>query len=371
MERAHGNVTMFRFSDAVPTDRPSLRVVTHDGSLVTPPGSLTPRTTLSRFFKTYGRQCLADRGASRANVAQYEESVRLWGEATGDPQLQWIRRGTIVEFRNYLAGRPGRASARVSQNTVRKHLIAIKAVLRWAGPRGSATPEAYSKRGLFGVDEDGDPRLPPPIKLPPAQSKTPDPLSLENIARWMRACDVARVPKLTGVTPGDWWRGLIAFSYNVGTRINTTLAIEWSMVRGNWLVIPADDVKGRRGELRIWFNAAARQAAEAVRTDHRRLFPWPHTPQHVINVQARIIAASEIPEEEAYGGTHRLRKALATWLTARNPAVARMQLGHSLAGDVLLAHYADPAIIGRLMERVPQPHCDWPPKADDRQMLLF
>lgn len=352
---------------------PQLRVFTADGeSRDFHEGGLTPVSTLSVFFSAWGRRCLEDRGAAEQNVAQYAESVRIWAEATGDPSLKRIRRSTISAFRRHLESRPGLQAERLSPNTVLKHLVAIKAVLRWAGPRTGNNGEAYSKRGLFGADEDGDPRLAPNVPLPARTTKTPDPFSLEDIGHWLRACEAARAPRIRGVAAADWWRALILFSYNVGTRIETTLKITRAMIRGKWLVIPASAVKGHRADLKIWLNAFALRAAVAIQSSgNDRLFAWPHTRNYFAHVQAEIIRNSEIPEAERYGGTHRLRKALATWLTGHNPAVARMQLGHSLAGDVLLAHYANPQIVKRLMERVPQPDCGWPATPDDPQMMLF
>ncbi|HUX15129.1 MAG TPA: site-specific integrase [Phycisphaerae bacterium] len=239
-----------------------------------------------------------------------------------------------------------------------------------AGPRSRDNPEGPARDGLFGHDDAGGPRWAPRLKAPPERVEEPTAIfSLEEIGHWLEACQSATLPKLPGVDPAAWWRALVAFAYNTGLRIDTLVRVRWEHVEGRWLVVPAALMKRRRRGARIYLNRRALAAARSIRTDGEpRLFAWPAGLNQLHRARRRILDASRIEPRRRFG-FHALRRALLSWLTARNPAVAKLQAGH-VGGDVTLRYYVSPAIVGRFLERVPQPAV-LEAAAPDPQQRLF
>ncbi len=339
------------------------------------PQGLTPEVTLSEFYHQYAEPLrLADQQWAGGTVEQYRLTMQYWSQYTGDPPLAGVDEAVCQRFKLGLMQRAGLIDEKLSANSVLKYLRHAQCVLDMAGPKSRihGRKAGLDKWGLFGFDADGDRREPPEIARLRSIERTPTPFSLMEMAQWIEACKSAQTPAIPGVEPADFWRALILFSYNVGTRKSTTLQLTRDMIEGEWLVVPPEIMKGRRREGRFWLNDHARSAIDSIRTADRRLFAWPYTPGAFTTAARRLIARSEIkPARRLGAGLHRCRKALLSWLAARNGDVARLQAGHASGGDVLLKHYVHPRIVRRLMARVPQPKLDGPPETDDPQQMLF
>lgn len=308
------------------------------------PDDLHPQMSLYEFWYMYVLPVVLDAGgAADLNICQYRESLRLWEEYTGGPALCDIDDYVCAEFVSAMKNREWRGK-RVKSNTVRKHCIAVAKCLRLAGPRDYRTPAG---QGLIRQV----PYMPTPVDTadPPARD-----LSMEEIEAWLAACADARRPNLNGIDTAAWWTALILWSYNTGMRIGTTLTVTWSMFEDHWLVVPAAQMKGRRRGRKIWINQFARAAIETIRTDDDRLFSWSNLLASFHQVR-RAAFEDLIAANPGRFAMHNLRRSLLTWLSMHNHFVARLQAGHSLAGDVLARFYVNPAIVRELMEKVPQP----------------
>ena len=325
------------------------------------PGGCSPDWSLRRFhFGWAQQQGAVQRNWEPRNLKQYQESVSLWVRYTGDPPLREIDHETCLLFQASLKGREWRGRP-IASNTILKHLTAIQCVLDMAGPKSRVKGHRHGidKYGLFGFDADGDRREPPFFQKPALFVPTPKPFTLEEIELWLEACETVTTPLIPSIAARDFWRALIVWSYNVGTRIGTTLELKWNMLNGDWIEVPPEIMKGDR-EGKFWVNRFAREAIDHIRTSDARIFPWPFSYANYRKRCAALIQRSQIAPDRRHGGTHRLRAALLSWLMARNPGVAKLQAGHTSSREIILRHYADPSIVKDLLEELPQPQPSFP-----------
>lgn len=330
-----------------------------------PDDGLSKEMTLRQFYRQYvGPVVLRGRDAAAANLQCYEESVKLWVLYTADPPLGAIGGNPRIAagFARCLKKRTWRGKP-ISSNTIRKHLGAIQFVLDLAGPKvaglmGAARPtnEAKARRdGLFGVDADGRPISTPYLRRPAAIVRPPEAFSLEEISAWLAVSRGARFPRdVQPIEPADWWRALILWTCNVGTRIATTLALRWDWLDGQTLHVPAAALKGRRRGENLFVNQYALAAIEPLRSaGYQTLFPWPHHTNYLQAVRRRLLEAAGIPKPRRFG-FHGLRKFLATELARSNPIAAQKALGHT-GMAMTRDHYVDSRVVQEAIEQLAQP----------------
>jgi len=346
------------------TSPPALRLFVGDdpapiaapSSTVDPPGdtkTLSPTMTLGEFYEAYVEpNVLRPRQIKQRTLDQYQQSLGYWQKLTSDPPLASIDGNACSEFVCRVAKLHGRDGEPISPNTVRKHCVHLQRVIDLAGPKRRACRMAAELL-------DSVPYLERP---PKREEEVENVFTLDEISAWLEACKHAAVPQL-GVEPALWWRALIIWIYNVGTRIETTLLLEWSMIQGDELVVPARIIKGNNGK-RFPLNEAALRAAESVRTANKRLFFWPHGHSWLQENRRRILAKTEIPPERRFG-FHAVRKLLGTTLWEDDPAAAEKMLGH-LGRDVTRRHYVHRKVVRKAIDKVPQPAI----AADDPQLTL-
>jgi len=327
---------------------------------------LSPAMTLREFYDRYVRPViLAARNARPRNLDAYAQSLRYWERFTGNPPLEAIDEYVCAEFVRKVSRLPGRDPARnVSPNTVRKHCTHLQRLLDLAGPKTRTNRQG---KGLL-ID-------PPYLERPPKREEEPiEGITLEELEQFLAAARHARRPRIPGLTPWRFWRALSLFLANVGTRIETTILLEWSMLQDDVLHIPAEIVKGNNAK-RIRVNQAARDALLGVRTADRRIFPWPlrakkmvYTLSDLQKVRRDILAQTEIPPaRQKQLGFHSFRRRLATELARVNPMVATNQLGH-VGSEVTRKNYVAGSVATAVLETLPQPNTTLP---TDRQLLLF
>ncbi|GAG26180.1 unnamed protein product, partial [marine sediment metagenome] len=226
-------------------------------------------------------------------------------------------------------------------------------------------PLGADEDGLFGIGRRGLPKCPPSFQKPPSRKKPPeDVFTIEEIGLWLAACQRATVPRaIPGVTPAAFWTSLVTWSYNVGTRITTTLSITWDMmVAADKLRVGPPIIKGANVQ-EFYVNELAQRAVRTIRRADPRLFPWPHGVTYLHRVRRALLEDAGIPPERQFG-FHGLRKCLCTELMAINPMVAQKMMGHlgiAMSRDC----YTSTRIVKRAMKKLPQP------KRPDPQMRLF
>jgi len=206
-------------------------------------------------------------------------------------------------------------------------------------------------------------------KLKVTTKLRPD-LTLQEIEEWWDVVAAATRPQTpAGVSTPDWWRAWLLFSYNTALRISTTLLVEWKHVKEDWLHLPGEIMKGGRAA-KVYLNTTAAAAIEMIRTDDPKVFSWKYQISHIHLCRRETVDQDNHPER-ANWTSHALRRTLDTWLTERNPAVAKLQLAHAQR-DIDLRHYVQPRIVKPLMEEVPQPRqaAAWL-AGGDPQLTLF
>jgi integrase len=299
--------------------------------------------TVPELYRRYYRQRLASRAArgeiEDRTVRDYDRAVALWEELLPEaPSLaETGRRATAgasvcERFCARLAteylykGRPLR------QNTRRRHLVALRAILDAAGPWGATAEENADrprKRGLFGVDADGDPVPVPRLALPRVELVPAEKVfAAEEEDRLIAAAGEFDLPRaLPGIPARRWWPAVLTWIRWVGTRIGTTLALRREMLSrraGSWQIrIPPAILKGDRW-LVLHVCEEAYAAVESVRTADALLFPWPHCRGWLHDLRLRLEERAGVP----HYGFHGFRRCLGTELLERNASAAQQQLGH-------------------------------------------
>jgi len=339
------------------------------------PRGLSPRSTLSEAYQRWARPLLAEE-LKPASLEQYDAAVRHWVQLTGDPPLETVHSETCRRFVTQLKRRPGLKGLTLSPATVCKVCVHLGKLFDLLGLQTRRRPEAIDELGLWGwrwseMRRRWVRRRPPRLPVPRAVGEEPEPLTIEEIGRAMDAARHIGRPLIPGCSPEVFLAALVWWSYAVGTRLSTTLKLRWDWLDGHWVRVPRQALKGERRACRFWVSEQARQAIEPLKASGTGLiFPWPCSEDYLKKRLARIQDLARIPVRGRFGLLHRCRQALATWLMTRNPAVAKLQLGHSLARDVALRHYTDPGIVRELMEQLPRPPVpEW--FAGEKQLRLF
>jgi integrase len=304
--------------------------------------TLSDQMTLGDFYHAYVLPIhRRARQADPKTIALDEVALKHWERLTRNPPLAEITEYDMADFVMAAMELDGRHGEKISPNTVIKNCIHLQFVLDRAGPRSRTLRNAAN---LISQ--------PPGFEKPKARRRaTPMLLSLEDIGKWLAACNTA--------DDSEWWRSLIIFLYNTGLRIDCTMKLEWSMVGDDgWLTIPATIYKGHEHGGAFFANRFAVQALAGMkRFGSGRLFPWAGWPESAswLQEQRRRIWR-EAGIDQPGNGFHGLRRALLTWLSGRNDLVARLVAGHAAGGDMLRGHYVDiKKVIPELLEQVPQP----------------
>lgn len=204
--------------------RPSLRVFDGEHQPDQPERSgLSPQMTLSEFFAHVRRYQLATR--RDRYLDSLKGAVDRWVEYTGDPPLEEIDQDVCATFAAALKSRTWRGRP-IGKRTRARFCRETQILLDLAAPRDRHNPRAVLDGGLFGVDQFGYPRSAPWLEKPRLGKLRAKPgYTLAELEAILDGCSAATVP---GSDPPQWWWQLFVWEWNVGTRIGTTLAIEWS-----------------------------------------------------------------------------------------------------------------------------------------------
>jgi integrase len=231
----------------------------------------------------------------------------------------------------------------------------VQPILDLAGPRGK-----NNRRGLSLLVDVPFLDRPRGYKKPPEDAYT-----IDEAQHILRACDVARLPAIDGLSAPAWWRGMFSTAAYVGLRVGTLLAMQWEWIEGEWLVVPPAGYK-RAEPKRLYLNQSARAVLDALRDPVRRLvFPWPHVKTTLYDQCKAIIDAAGLPEHRRFR-FHGFRKLFATEAAELNPIVAQMALGHASIRTTQ-DHYLASRLQQRTLEQLPKIE----PLDDPRQGRLF
>lgn len=305
-----------------------------------PSDRLSADASLSEFWDRYVLPVVAQScDWSKGTLASYGEGVGYWSALTSNLPL---RRIDAFETASFVAGmrlQPGRAEGFMSTANIRKHCATVQRVLLIAGPR-----QRRSKKDLrrFGAGLIADV---PWIEAPEPDEMLPDgDFTHEEVLAILAACKLMTRPCWRGVPPGVWWDALVRFLCATGLRIGTAMALEWSMVQGEMLVIPGAITKKRRPHVQ-YLHPAITAAIEPLRGVSTRLFPFANYPQPggVRTLQRhreKLVTLAGLPEDRRFG-FHGFRKYHATELfQAVGLDGAAASLNHR-DGATTLGHYVN------------------------------
>jgi len=189
------------------------------------------KATFRSFFDQWFRPEFLFQAKS-GTMASYTEAIGHWErwheEGRGEePALAAIDKRMLEEFRDWLAGRPGRKAAQLSRRTVNKTLTALVTILR------------YAAEGKEALDRVPRPR---PFTLP---RRLPKRVDLAALARVYQTAEYATCPIIHGVAPAAWWRAWIVVALTTGLRRGAMLSLRWDHVdlAGRSVRIEAEDDK--------------------------------------------------------------------------------------------------------------------------------
>jgi integrase len=309
-----------------------------------PMSALSAEMTLPDFYRAYVKPvALEARGSRGRTFDQYEGALRTWARLVGDVPLAKIDAVTCATFmRDLRKVNSPLSHSPLSPNTCRKIAFHVQRCIDLAAPR------SRSNRMGAGLIADA-----PYIERPRGRAKEKiDAYTPDEIGVLLQVCEKATRPELPGIAPADWWRALIVFSWNTGTRISQALQLERRMIQGRWLVCPAAIMKGNTAK-RICLTDEALAAIESIRTKDAKLFPWPYGEHYFHACRRALFAQSSLPVDRRFG-MHAIRRGLATELAKVNPLVAQQMLGHTSMG-VTRDYYVDPGIAAGVLAQIPQP----------------
>ena len=286
--------------------------------------------TLGSFFERYYLPiCLSD--GSPATIHLYRVSVRRWAMLTGDPPLKAITTDVLARFREALLALRKTTRKKLNPITARNYLRHVQILLDKAGPRARRSRDAA---GFLAES--------PWVKPIKCEWPVPRTVPRAHLSACYEAAESMTYPRLLNVTPGDWWRGLLAVAYNLGLRRATLFALEWSMI--DWetrvLTVPAAIVKGRR-KLVLPLNDVVLNHLRILQSESRapEVFRWPHSREWFGKQMAKLQTAAGIMAAKQFG-LHAIRRTCATVLWKRDRAAAQLMLGHT-ALAITREHYVD------------------------------
>lgn len=311
---------------------------------------LSDQMTLSKFYEEWYLQIISKRNRqSEKTVREINTAMKYWIMYTGDPTLAEINNFTIDKFAAGLYQTKKKNGGTLSDQTVKKHLGAIAAVMAYAGPKNN-----QYKRATGLMTEL--PEFPTIVKRADVNGRTPTMREFEKI---LAACKAATRPILPDITPAEWFESAYLFLYATGIRLGDLLNCRWSYIRKiqdvHALVIPSEHEKTHRERI-----VPLNKLAESVLQRMPRLgaeeliFQWDtaNANKGIIRERRRIADAAGL--KPVLCTFHAIRRLTATML---DPAVAANVLGNNPL--TCRQHYQTIAVAARAVEALPMPQTDY------------
>jgi len=314
--------------------------------------------TLTELFEQHHRPHLHNHKREQRTIDEYRNTLRYWEQATGHAEVSEIDVKNIVQFKDYLAGLPGKKTdSKMAGNTIRKHLRTIHALLTTAAPKDS-----HNKRGIGLIAEV-------PELAPPAEEfrDAVDMLTREEIIAWIQAAKVRKASPIGGIDSAVWWECLIKVLYNTGIRIGTALNLRWSWIDFDSGVIHIKKCSGVKTAYTAVLNDEAREALRRLQASGFRLqeeterilksapadrvFDWRMNIRTLYSIAERQQIMAGIPEHRRFK-FHGIRKHFGSGIAAENSGVATKALGHSNP-TVTLRYYTNPRqVVAPAVDRI-------------------
>jgi integrase len=184
----------------------------------------------------------------------------------------------------------------------------------------------------------------PEVRPVPEPERIPKAWSVEDLQKIAIACGMVGEfirPDYGGIPTGLWWTALHAVLWDSGERITAILRLKWTDLAGEWLTIHAEYRKGSSRSMQVKLRPESVQMLHAMRRGHEEIFFWPYRQGNYVYVIYKKILKAAGVEHDRYSKFHRMRRSVASHLTAAG-ANATAALGHANAATT--ARYIDPRI---------------------------
>lgn len=310
---------------------------------------LTEDMTLTQFYQSWYVPKISTRNRQTAGTRKERETAfRYWTKYTGDPRLSDLSDDTVDAFAAGLFQATTREGKKLSDQTIRKHLSAVESVLLYAGPKSSK-----NKRAVGLIAEL--PEFPQIKKRADVNNRTPTFAEFERI---IKACSVARRPRLEGISAAEWFECAYLFLYATGVRYTDFLNARWEHIKKlqdiTVLVIPSEKEKTHRERVVPLGRLALSVLNRMPRLGREeKIFLFDNdsekaTYKAIIRERHRIAKAAAV--KPILATFHAMRRLTATML---DPSVAAIVLGNNPV--TCRQHYQTVAVAARAVEALPVP----------------
>lgn len=361
--------------DLVP--RPHFRVIRHDDDTPEPgvasegedcsPGKVSENMRLPQFYHRWFVPIVVEgQGRAVGTDLGYRSLLHWWKALTTDPPLRLIDPFVIATFSaklrkaTYRRGKLG-IERPLSPNRVSILLRNLRAILNRVGEQRDPSKETAGLKVKVPVV---------PVETVEAEPKPH--FSLDEAKRIIAAAYKIDRPRLEGIEPWQFWRGLLSWYYVTGLRRGTLLNAEWHMTRcesSQWFLnVPGRLVEKTGKPKKVAIPGWAWDAVECWPRRGAFIFTWPHDVDHLNDVHYELQRLANIPDEQ--------QLSIQGWRRTHSNAMG--ELGFDIAkklaqlsmchGDEATTqrHYADFENRARL--RLPPL---WDEPIDDSQKRLF
>ena len=297
--------------------------------------------TLSEFFTKHFVLTLREKEAKKSTIAEYQTTVDYWSRFLPHIMVEQITKEHILHFNESLKMQPGRRSEVMSQNTRRKHMKNLRAILRLAGPEDEGNEE-----GIGLLERVPRVRVPEEIKRNAA-----DYFRFEDLQAVFRVAHLAQRPQMDNVDPGLWWHAILQVFYYTTARLGAVMAARWGWINfeRKTLTVHKSDYPDERIKGKDQTHYLTDEAIEALRRlkpanarYEDRVFPWPNWPvshKSMYHECYRLQTLAGIPKERQRP-FHAIRKCTITMLFASDPGAAQKLAGHQ-SQMITEAYYAE------------------------------
>lgn len=267
---------------------------------------------------------------NRATLGEYEGTLRVWEELTGNPPLREITNQTLDRFKNALLDQE------LAPATVNKRLRTLRVIFRRLGPQETRNPAGLGI--LYRI----------PYTRPAREmAKLPRTLTMNQLARIYAACSVATwpQPERSGITPRLFWQSAIVLGYNLGLSREELFGLKHEAINLDEGLVTLIRGKTQRA-LRLPINEAVRAVIEQLwRPDQGEYLLYATASNRQLYEQWHAIQRAA-GVSEPYFGFHDLRRTCATELERLSPGAGTFMLGHSTPA-VTWKHYRNPSMATR------------------------
>jgi len=304
---------------------------------------LSTSLTLTKFHEVHYLPFVSVAGGrNEKTIRERKISLRYWAEITGNPPMREITNQTAALFVSQMRLKKYRGKL-ISDVTIKKHCLALAAILNIAGP--------WSVRNKFAMGLlEKIPAFPITANDPDVTWKTP---TVTHLAKILKATHVATFPKLPEVDPWEWWTAIYLVLYNTGVRKGDILNARWRDIQRRYdhhVIIISSKTEKKHIEKVIPLNPACIDALNLMPhvADDDLIFPFPHSDTTFTRTRKAIITAADLPCPEM-GGFHAIRRLVGS--IVENAAKV---LGHTNP-ETTRNHYQSIQTVAGALDKLPQP----------------